>query len=172
MKYYAGIGARNTPPEIMDFMKEIASLLEERGWTLRSGAAEGADSAFASGVKKNAEIWIPWDSFGKPHNSNHTYITISRFDKPALESVDKFHPSPQSLNDAARKLMARNYRQIVGDGIDGQPDSKFVIFWTPNGELKGGTAQAIKIAQSFNIPVFNLAIREDYKRILDWKHLS
>jgi len=171
MKYYAGIGSRACPPDIMDFMKEIASILEERGWTLRSGAAEGADSAFASGVKKNAEIWIPWDSFGEPHNPNHKYIRISKFDKEAFESVDQFHPSPRSLSEAARKLMARNYRQIVGTGIEDRQDSKFVICWTPNGELKGGTAQAIKIAKSFNIPVFNLAIEEDYRRILDWKHL-
>jgi hypothetical protein len=65
--------------------------------------------------------------------------------------------------------MARNYRQIRG--LDA-PDSKFVICWTPNGELKGGTAQAIKIAKNYGIPVFNLAIEKDYRRILDWKHLA
>lgn len=172
MKYFAGIGSRQTPPEILEFMKQVAIQLERHGWTLRSGAAEGADSAFASGVQHHAEIWIPWKSFGNPHNPNHTYRVISANDKPAFESVDKFHPSPSSLSEAARKLMARNYRQIVGTGIEDRQDSKFVICWTPNGELKGGTAQAIKIANSLNIPVFNLAIEADYRRILDWKHLA
>ena len=169
MKYYAGIGARNSPPEILEFMTEIASLLEKRGWILRSGGAEGADSAFASGVEKNAEIWIPWSSYGKPHNLNHTYKILDKNDIDAYNSVRIFHPAPDQLRDSWFSLMARNYRQIKGFNA---PDSKFVICWTPNGELKGGTAQAIKISRNYNIPVFNLAIENDYRRILDWKHLS
>ena len=169
MKFWAGIGSRQTPPEIMEFMKEIASILEDRGWTLRSGTADDADRTFASGVKKNAEIWIPWERFAKPHNPNHTYKVIDENDVDAFNSVNIFHPEGQNLKESVRKLMARNYRQIRG--IDA-PDSKFVICWTPDGQLRGGTAQAIKIARSLNIPVFNLAIEKDYGRILDWKHLA
>jgi len=169
MKYYAGIGSRQTSPEIMELMKEIASILEKQGWTLRSGAAQGADSAFASGVEKNAEIWIPWESFGAPHNPNHTYKVIQYNDAEANKSVDQFHPSPKSLSSAARKLMSRNYRQIVG--LD-SPNSKFVICWTPNGERKGGTSQAWSIADHYNIPVFNLAIDEDFEKILKWKDMK
>ena len=174
MKYYAGIGSRQvkTDPIMTRLMKQIASALEEQGWTLRSGAADGADSAFASGVKKRAEIWIPWKNFGEPHNPNHTYRVISNNDKNAFESVNQFHPSGPNLSQAARKLMARNYRQIVSTTIEDGNDSKFVICWTPNGELKGGTAQAIKIAESLNIPVFNLAIKKDYDRISTWLKLQ
>lgn len=170
MKYYSGIGSRQTSPEIMAFMKEIASILEERGWTLRSGAADGADSAFASGVKKNAEIWIPWKSFGHPHNPSHVYKIIdNKNDHLAIESVNKFHPNGPNLKDPARLLMMRNFRQIKGLNA---PDSKFVICWTPNGERKGGTRQAWDIADYYGVPVFNLAIDDDYRRILDWKHLA
>jgi len=172
MKYYAGIGSRACPPDIMDFMKKIAALLEESGWTLRSGAADGADSAFASGVKKRAEIWIPWNNFGEPHNPNHTYRVISSNDKKAFESVNQFHPNGPNLSQAARKLMARNYRQIVSTTIEDGNNSKFVICWTPNGERKGGTRQAWDIADYYGIPVFNLAIPKDYDRISTWLKLQ
>ena len=34
--------------------------------------------------------------------------------------------------------------------------SKFVVCWTPQGLLKGGTAQALRIATAMNIPIINL----------------
>ena len=34
--------------------------------------------------------------------------------------------------------------------------SKFVVCWTPGGQLKGGTAQALRIATALNIPIINL----------------
>ena len=34
--------------------------------------------------------------------------------------------------------------------------SKFVVCWTPQGLLKGGTAQALRTATALNIPIINL----------------
>jgi predicted Rossmann fold nucleotide-binding protein DprA/Smf involved in DNA uptake len=48
--YYAGIGARSTPPQILSVMTRLASKLEGMGYTLRSGGAAGADTAFERGV--------------------------------------------------------------------------------------------------------------------------
>lgn len=53
MKTYTGIGSRETPYEIQDLMKRIAFKLAENGWLLRSGGAEGADTAFENG-------WWDW----------------------------------------------------------------------------------------------------------------
>lgn len=36
MKYYAGIGSRSSPPEILELMTKIAVKLRGQGWTLRS----------------------------------------------------------------------------------------------------------------------------------------
>jgi hypothetical protein len=165
VKYYAGIGARTSPPKILTFMTEIASVLEAQGWTLRSGAADGADSAFAAGVKKSAEIWIPWSSFGKPHNPNHTYKVIDKSDKEAFDSVLQFHPKGATLRDSVRALHSRNFRQVVGLNAS---NSKFVICWTPKGEKVGGTATAISCAEYYNIPVFNLGKEKDCARIKKW----
>lgn len=155
-KYYAGIGSRRTPPKILEEMARLAAELETRGWWLRSGGAGGADEAFQSGVKQNAQIWLPWPTFAQATQEKcpqHEYKWCAYNDTPANESVNQFHPAPDRLSRGGFALMRRNYRQIVGHN---EPNSSFVICWTEGGLKKGGTAQAIKIAESFNIPVFNM----------------
>ena len=155
-KFYAGIGSRETPPDVQIMMAEIASHLEDKGFTLRSGNAHGADTAFASGVKVAAQIWLPWKRFNPDFQASypeHDYIVIGT-DEEAEASIEKYHPRPKSLGTAARKLMSRNYRQIIGK--DGEPNSEFVICWTPKGQKIGGTSQAWRIADDYGIRVINL----------------
>ena len=45
---YAGIGARTTPASVLADMTVMAGWLARTGWTLSSGGASGADSAFES----------------------------------------------------------------------------------------------------------------------------
>lgn len=158
-KFYAGIGSRKTPAYTQVEMNYLAGVLSDKGYTLRSGNAEGADQAFASGVKNDmAHIWLPWKHFQLnfqkkfPH---HKYIPIDMLeDLEAFHSVSKFHPHADVLSVAGYQFMARNYRQVIGRGW---PNSKFVICWTECGEYKGGTAQAMRIADHFQIPILNLA---------------
>ena len=49
-KTYAGIGSRRTPPEILRLMERMALILSGAGYTLNSGGAKGADSAFENGA--------------------------------------------------------------------------------------------------------------------------
>ncbi len=58
-RFYAGIGARATPPEVLSLMTRAAFALLKRGYVLRSGHAIGADSAFARGAGEAAEIFLP-----------------------------------------------------------------------------------------------------------------
>ena len=44
--FYAGIGSRETPPEFIDEFIKIGKWLGSHGYILRSGGADGADSAF------------------------------------------------------------------------------------------------------------------------------
>ena len=48
-RFYTGIGARRTPPEVLALMTRAAFALLKRGYVLRSGHAIGADSAFERG---------------------------------------------------------------------------------------------------------------------------
>lgn len=156
-KFYAGIGSRQAPIAIQNEMTRLAKLLEEQGYTLRSGNATGADQAFARGVEKNAQIWLPSDSFEKEfqkEHPNHKYHIINESDVEAFKSVVTFHPKPFELSHFVCHLMARNYRQVVGRGY--QPNSEFVIGWTPEGKDMGGSRQAFEVARAHDIPVINM----------------
>ena len=159
-KYYAGIGARKTPPEILQLMTCIAAKLESLGYVLRSGGAEGADRAFEAGVTDSA--------------NKQVFLADGVISIDAFASVGQFHPAPASLSAYVRKLMARNYHQVMGP--EGEPKSSFVICWTPDGckshatrtRASGGTGQAVSIADYHKVPLFNLADTADRHRIEKW----
>jgi hypothetical protein len=77
-----------------------------------------------------------------------------------------YHPSWNILSDAATRLIARNGYQVLGESLDTPVD--VIICYTPHGKAEGGTGQAIRIAQHYNIPVFNLYFKKDIKQILSW----
>ncbi len=64
-KTYTGVGSRETPEEIGKIMTLLASKLEREGWSLRSGAADGADTFFERGVSNpnNKQVFIAWNGF-------------------------------------------------------------------------------------------------------------
>lgn len=148
MKYYTGVGSRNTPRNILSLMSKIARQLNKDGWTLRSGGAAGADTAFEYNTADSAEIFLPWKGFnGHPSALHH-------ISPKAYEIAEKFHPAWERLRLSVRKLHARNVHQVLGVGLDSP--SKFLICWTADGKASGGTGQAIRIAEHYGIPVFNL----------------
>lgn len=164
-KYYAGIGSRETPQDIQDKMGEISLRLSKQNYILRSGNAHGADQAFAYKAAQ-AEIWLPWRSFNKADQlvlSHHTYKVISEKDKEAFDS-SSFHPVGFNLPETVKKLMARNYRQLIG--FDGAPNSEFVVCWTKDGKDTGGTGQALRIATHHNIPIYNLFLENVYEELV------
>jgi len=154
--YYAGIGSRQTPNNILKLMTNYAIKLRELNYILRSGGAVGADTAFERGAGKEKEIYLPWKGFNK-HTSRYYNIT-----KSAFELASKYHPYWDYLKPSVQKLMARNCYQILGYDLAIPVD--FVICWTPDGcetindrtKNTGGTGIAIALADSYNIRVFNL----------------
>lgn len=142
---YAGIGSRETPKEVMALMTKYAKRLAQLGYTLRSGGATGADSAFEAGADKK-EIFYAKDATDQTR-------AIAK----------EIHPAPSALKPVPLNLMARNTNQLFGKNLDTPVD--FVLVWTPDGaestaerNIKtGGTGQAIDMASRKGIPVFNLA---------------
>lgn len=164
MKAYAGIGSRETPPEILKEFTAIAAMLEVKGFILRSGGAEGADLAFENGVKskENKQIFIPWKGFNK---SDSPYYTFPN-EKLSEEYVDKFHPAPWAVRRKRGmfNLMKRNTYQVLGETlVIPEEFSQFVLAWAPvkNSVPQGGTSQAIRIALHHHIKVFNFILPED-----------
>jgi len=161
---YAGIGSRETPKEVLDQMTELAKELESRGYTLRSGGAQGADTAFEKGVSNKKEIFPGGQKAGERE----------------LKIAREIHPNPQALDNSKNpafvwNLMARNTNQVFGKNLDVPVD--FVIAWTQDAltdytkrSIKsGGTGQAIDMASRKGIPVINLANpnwRQELDRVL------
>jgi len=145
---YIGIGSRNAPQKILDFMTKIASILEQCGYTLRSGKAKGSDKAFEKGVKnpKNKEIFTHKDA--RPW----AYDTVKKYlpnDRPATFD---------SWQDYVRGLLARNMMQVLGE--HGKEPAEFLVCWTPMGDYQtsevGGTGYALRCAVDHGIPTYNL----------------
>ena len=154
---YAGIGSRNCPENIIKIIIKLGRWLSLKGYTLRSGAADGCDTAFEKGcdlVKGKKEIYIPWKNF---NNSDSELIVKN---KKAFEIAAKYHPNYEKLSLGVKKLQARYSHQILGLTLDNPV--KFVICYTKNGLEIGGTSQALRIAKDYNIPIFNLG---KYKNI-------
>lgn len=150
MEYYAGIGSRKTPHEVLDFFEKVALFLGMRNFTLRSGGANGADKHFEDGCDKvngEKEIYLPWGNF----EGSKSNLIVK--DDRSFDIAQQFHPYWNNLSQGARKLQARNTHQVLG--FDLNTFSNFVICWTENGKGQGGTGQAIRIANHYNIPVFD-----------------
>lgn len=150
--YYAGIGARATPLKILTDMETIAYYLHDAGYILRSGGADGADSAFEKHCGDRAEIFLPKNGFNGKYADGKKYFVLSV--PEARQIAATFHPAWQKCNETARNFHTRNVHQILG--IDLLTPSKFVVCWTKDGKASGGTGQALRIAKSKNIPIFNL----------------
>lgn len=148
--YYAGVGSRETPPEVLEVMEEVAALLAGQEWILRSGGAIGADSAFGDGVKAargRAEIFLAKSRADLPKGIVGVRDVHARL-------VHRFHPAPRALSPYAFKLMARNGCQVFG--LDFLAPSSAVCYYTEGGKAGGGTGQAIRIAKAAGIPVLDL----------------
>lgn len=172
MNIYTGIGSRETPEHVLRLMTVIADNLGMAGWTLRSGGAKGADMAFEKGADMawrrthgkcgNAEIYLPWRNF------NGSRSALYDIDERAFAMAEDYHPAWSRCSPAARKFHARNCHQVLG--IDLDTPTNFVLCWTPNGRVTGGTGQALRMALDLNIPVFNMG-SEGWEEAFD-KHME
>lgn len=153
--YYAGIGSRKTPPSICESMTQYASWLRGGGLALRSGHARGADQAFEKGAGPSAEIYLPWNGFeDKAPILGKKMVSGDR--KDLDHYVDRLHPQAKFLTRGERALMRRNTCQILGNEPGYSPISLFVLCWTEGGRVAGGTGQALRIAETYGVPIFNL----------------
>jgi len=174
--YYAGIGSRITPDDIGVIMTALAREMEKCAWTLRSGAATGADTFFEEGVEqtKHKEIFIHKGYVhGRRANSPQSVFDASQYPdwSEAMRIASEVHPAWHRCGEDARGLHARNIYQVLGPGMNPRSYSSMVICWAIpdiHGVPEGGTRTAWKVAELYDIPRFNLAVRADRDRIEEW----
>jgi hypothetical protein len=150
-RWYTGVGSRRAPSDVLELMTTIAGQMEDMGYILRSGGAEGSDAAFERGVVEQAHSVI-----------YRPYHVVGHFGDQALEIASQLHPAWDRCRDYVRRLHARNVFQVLGERLNAPSD--FVICWTPDGAIDpsqmsirtGGTGMAIRVAVKYHIPVLNL----------------
>ena len=177
--FYAGIGSRKLSKEELNVCYLMGVHFSMLGYTLRTGAAQGADQAFANGALDNCSkmgegqggvvLCLPWPNYEKywvdwARNKGAEILVVSDGDAEAVESVYKYHPKPHGLSRGPLALHARNYRIVKG--------CNFVMAWPkPNkfGAL-GGTGQGIRVAEGLGTKVHNLNNQEECLDAL--RHIS
>ena len=172
MIYYAGIGSQETPKDVCRKMYAAGKAMQKMGFILRSGGARGADESFESGVAAAiaethavgsadyakqfelfAEIYLPWKGFRG--NKSNRYGSS----KDARLLAASFHPCWANVSCRGRDFHGRNCYQILGSKLDSPV--QFVLCWTPQGAITGGTGQALRLAKDRGIPILNFASDED-----------
>jgi hypothetical protein len=170
-RFYAGVGSRRTPHDVLATMRDLGHALALAGFTLRSGAAIGADAAFEQGAirgRGEAEIYLPWRGY------NNHWSPLIQTTHQARKLAATLHPGWDKLQGGARAMHARNCHQVLGFNLDVPVEA--VICWTPDGcegatsrnSDTGGTATAIVLAERCGIPVFNLQRDDARQRLLGW----
>jgi hypothetical protein len=139
---YAGIGSRETPPNILLEMTEIAKQLDSK-YTLRSGGAEGADKAFEAGAV-NKQIFSPKDFI-----PDWAFKVVGE-----LVAEQNWGVTLDKMKPFVQRLIARNMMIMLGS--NGDEPVKFVVCWTPDGKVVGGTAWALRLAAKRHIQIYNL----------------
>lgn len=156
MNNVAGIGARVTPQLILHQMENLGTKFASAGWTLRSGGALGADSAFERGfvqVSGKMEIFLPWARY------NGNLSNLIGPPQEAYDLIDSLFADAKYRSPGVRALWARNCQQIIGEKLDDPSD--LVMCWTKDGKDVGGTGRALIVARKFKVPIINLALQKD-----------
>lgn len=179
-KYYTGIGSRVISEDERSLIHKLSGKLYQEGYTLRSGCADGADTAFWEGLQGVADwhttpppcqLFLPWVGFNG-HSGWPLYETVCDEDWPyfyqAKEIMTGIHPAPDRLTRGAMALHTRNVPQILGPTLDKR--SSFVIFCSDQKgtEVKGGTRTAVELARDLGIKTFNLRVEQERQRLEEW----
>ena len=172
MKYYTGVGSRETPQEVLSLMREYSRIMALKGWSFRSGGANGADTAFYDGwcdASEEAEIpygevYLPWNGFNDFTIGDDCCILVANKEliRKAQEILKTVHPAYDKLTRGPLALHTRNVFQVLGKDL--QTPSKGLVGYAKTdkkGSPMGGTATAINLALRYEIPVRNLYKEED-----------
>lgn len=171
---YLGAGSRESPTDILALMNRIAAALARRGWALRSGAAQGADSAFEAGALSaggRVGLYLPWRGF----EGRTEHVVLHEPTARAWELAPRLHPGWDRMGRGARALHARNAHQVLGASCENP--ASFVVCWTPDGATSaaetsartGGAGTAVRIADWARVATYNLR-REDHRAM--WEGLA
>lgn len=182
MKYYTGVGSRETPQHILKFIEQVTYWLAGRGYTGRSGSAVGADAAFEQGFNHynivngvsdyvSFEAYLTWKGFSDIHEDTVPIVTpeLPNYNE-AVEIASTIHSAWNRLGRGAKALHTRNVYQVLG--LDLNTPSKVLFCYTQPTKnkqglagVKGGTNTAVQLAMKHDIPIYNFYLQEDIDKV-------
>jgi len=170
-KYVAGIGARDTPEPVLKKMEAVSEILASQGCILRSGAAEGADERCENAwdrVGGKKQIFLSWKGMNdRQANGRDVFCFDYSKDCPEVEIAKSYYHRTPAMPDGDRKRwaalgrggkahMSRNTNQVFGPNVGVSPQTSLIFCWTDRGMVKGGTGQALRVAEDKGIPIVNM----------------
>lgn len=177
------VGSRELPPtpdqqlEVTLAAARIVKRLVElkvEGW---SGGATGMDQLWGKLYAKNEAYHLfhqilPWNGFERFFEQQPNNYTLDGFMNLFAENaltasgVVWFY----KISQGVQRMYRRNVYQVV---LPDYSMSDVVFYYAPttrNGTPKGGTAIAVRVAEAYGVPTFNLGIREE--RLAAFKFLG
>lgn len=161
---YVGAGMSTAPKEILYLIEDAARMLAAEGIHLRTHGGQGPCEAFVRGAKDPSlySVFIPGTSWATLNTRNpgvYGPYTEGFIDfEHATNYARKFHPSWPGLAGTVQRMMAMVSYQVLGPQLI--DPALFVLCWTPNGTGGDTTGQVIRLAQAFNIPIFDLGVMD------------
>lgn len=152
---FAIIGDPETPEGAIREFERLTKELIADGFTVRTGCDNPTAKAVTA-VAGQAEVFVPWGGFGGQE------AFYGKTNNMSQRIACHFAPYLITAKRAARVI--QSYYLLLLLGKDNVSHSRFLITWTPKGEETmegvnretGSMGLIIKVANSLNIPVFNL----------------
>jgi hypothetical protein len=187
---YAGVGARQTPPDVQELLRRAAAYLAGLGWMCRSGGAPGAATACEAGALQGLRagapggltVYLPWPTFERGQRAYRALgargeglrVAVLGEPRPAAFALAARHlPDWTRLALDDRALHARTVHLILGPGL--AAPAAFVLCWTADGALgtraapvtdaTGDSGPALRLAAARGIPVLNVARPDHLARV-------
>lgn len=188
----AGIGSRRLTFASSKRQMYFACCIVFAGFKEHSGGADLSDTSHELGARiaydamclldpslppgeysRVMSIFLPWAGFnGRKEGPSAGYLV--HCPPEAMNLTAPFHPGWQHLTEPARKMMSRNMLQVLSEDL--RSPVKFVMCETPDGAFTasmtssktGGTGQAIRIADKYGVPVYNLQHPAHREKVDKW----
>jgi len=165
LKYYTGIGSKDTPQAELARMEKIGSFLGDLGYVLRTGDAVGAERAFEQGALNTKALVQKW-------RSDTSYFPLPEWATEKASEVCWEKPLERMKAFQISRVTQRVF-QVFGDSVDIQHPVDFVVYWSlsdplsPLTDSEGDLRYTVRVAHKAGIPTYNLrSQREAFAHLL------
>ena len=161
---FTGVGSRRLDAHGEVLCRSVAATIKDLGYSLSTGdATEGCDAVFWTCFPRKQRFRFgPYNPEKKPKYDTIVIRDGTESYKKAHYFAGFLHPAYRFLPQWMKELHLRNVFQVLGSNLD--HPTEFLLCWTPDGaettkatsKKTGGTGTAIRCADKFGVPVFNL----------------